>query len=173
MSSIDHCRSFPYVASPEAELLILGSMPGKKSLEAQQYYAHPQNVFWDIMESIFGIGRRLEYLHRLEGLLKSRVALWDVAFQCRRAGSLDADIEMETVVPNDFENFFSHHRKIHTIFFNGQKAEDLFRRLVVKNLTVVPKKLVRLPSTSPAHASLGREQKQRKWRQGLTQMIDT
>ncbi|MBI2082428.1 MAG: DNA-deoxyinosine glycosylase [Deltaproteobacteria bacterium] len=160
-------QSFPSVASPDAEVLILGSMPGERSLQEQQYYAHPYNAFWDIMGALFRASRHLEYEERLRILKENRVALWDVAFQCRRDGSLDSDIR--SVTPNDFQTFFASHPQIHSIFFNGHKAEDLFTKLVLKNLGDFSQKLklVRLPSTSPAHASLTRDQKKRRWQREL------
>ncbi|MBI2500512.1 MAG: DNA-deoxyinosine glycosylase [Deltaproteobacteria bacterium] len=160
-------QSFPFVSSTNAEILILGSMPGQKSLEANQYYAHPHNSFWDLMEHIFGAGHQLEYEKRLQMLKENRVALWDVAFQCQRNGSLDSNIR--AVTPNDFQSFFAKHRRIRSVFFNGQKAEQLFTRLVLSNIgeRVQKLKFVRLPSTSPAHASLTREQKKARWHRAL------
>ena len=163
------CQSFPPSSSPDAEVLILGSMPGQASLQAQQYYAHPHNAFWGIMGELFGAGRELAYAARLKRLARHRVALWDVAFRCERRGSLDAKIRLASVVPNDFRAFLGRHRRIHTILFNGQKAEQLFRALVAKRMPEAVRSIrcVRLPSTSPAHASLSRGQKLARWRAAM------
>lgn len=155
-------QSFPFSASPKAKILILGSMPGARSLKEQEYYAHPQNLFWEIMGDLFGAHRRLKYEKRLQILRDHYIALWDVAFQCHRSGSLDSNIQMQSVIPNDFLSLFSACPKINTIFFNGQKAEELFGKLVLKNLQK-PFRFLRLPSTSPAHASLARDQKKARW----------
>jgi len=156
---------FPYIAEPDARVLILGSMPGRKSLAQQQYYAHAQNSFWPIMGALFGFSDELFYEQRLAALRKHRIALWDVAYQCERPGSLDQAIAMDTVVANDFTAFFTQHRKIHTIFFNGRKAEQLYHRLVVRAQTVniQPIPMFLLPSSSPAHASMTRQQKLEHW----------
>lgn len=154
--------SFPYSADHRAKVLILGSMPGEESLRQQQYYAHPRNLFWDFMGELFGAGRELPYTKRLEILRKHGVALWDVAHSCRRKGSLDSDIT--EVEANDFHELFSEAPKIHTVFFNGQAASALFRKLVLPSLKYEPE-LVTLPSTSPANASISVEKKRAAWRQ--------
>lgn len=163
------CKSFPYVAASSAKVLVLGSMPGHRSLLAQEYYAHPQNQFWDIMGRLFGAGRMIEYKRRLEILTKNRVALWDVAFKCSRRGSMDANIRMETVVPNDLKGFFEGHPSIRKIIFNGRKAEELFNRLILKKMPDLEQrfKLERLPSTSPAFASLSKGEKFERWKRVL------
>jgi len=154
---------FPYIATPDAKILILGSMPGRKSLVQQQYYAHAQNSFWPIMSKLFRFSADLEYHLRLQLLQEQRVALWDVAYQCVRAGSLDQAIEMDTVVANDFATFFSQHRHVKVLFFNGRKAEQLYHRLVsYSNNESLQMHL--LPSTSPAHASISRQEKCRAWK---------
>ncbi|MBL7685910.1 MAG: DNA-deoxyinosine glycosylase [Deltaproteobacteria bacterium] len=157
-------QGFPPVAALDAEILILGSMPGKKSLQAEEYYAHPQNVFWDIMNELIQAGRHLTYLQRLQILQKNHIALWDVAFQCEREGSLDAKIRMQSVRVNDFKTFFLHHSKIRHIFFNGQKAEQLFHQRVRSEIENFSISMKRLPSTSPAHAHLSRAEKIKEWR---------
>ena len=71
-------RGFPPIADPKAQLLILGSMPGIASLEAHQYYAHPRNAFWPIIEELWGIPRTLDYAARTVALRDAGVAVWDV-----------------------------------------------------------------------------------------------
>ena len=48
------CKSFAPIADEQSRILILGSMPGIKSLEQQEYYAHPQNRFWRVMAALLG-----------------------------------------------------------------------------------------------------------------------
>lgn len=155
------CHSFHCVAQTDAQILILGSMPGIRSLRDNQYYAHPQNAFWKIMAHLFEFDGNASYQDRLTFLTKHKIALWDVAYQCEREGSLDSD--MKNVVPNDFQSLFEKCPHIHSIFFNGAKAEQLFKKLVLKDLEKTFQ-MKRLPSTSPAHASLSFEEKLKLWK---------
>lgn len=171
MSTANLCRSFPYSAAPDAELLILGSMPGARSLQAQQYYAHPHNLFWEIMAECCGAARDRTYDERLRALRTHRIALWDVAYECRRTGSLDGNIRPQSVVPNDFATLFAHCPQIHAVFFNGHAAEQLFARLVAKTMPAQQLqrlRFLRLPSTSPAHAALPRVEKKRAWLRAIS-----
>lgn len=155
-------QSFPFSSNRAARVLILGSMPGVESLRQQQYYAHPRNLFWELMGELFGAGRDLPYEERMAVLRNNGIALWDVAHTCRREGSLDSN--MVEVVPNDFAELFAAAPQIHTVFFNGQKAAQLFRKLVQPNLQQEPE-LITLPSTSPANASVSAETKRKEWGQ--------
>lgn len=156
--------SFPPVAPADAEILILGSMPGPLSLARQQYYAHPQNLFWPFMGEIFGAGPDKPYESRLELLQACGIALWDVLKECFRESALDADIVENSIIPNDFPAFFAEHPRIKRVFFNGSKAEQAFKRYVLPTLEVEGLELLRLPSTSPANASIKREKKLAEWR---------
>jgi len=138
-------------------------MPGRASLDAQAYYAHPHNAFWRIMGALFGAGPELPYEARLARLRANGVALWDVIAACERAGSLDAAIDAASVRANDFPGFFADHSGIGRVFFNGAAAEAAFRRHVLPGLGGRPLQLRRLPSTSPAHASLRYEDKLAAW----------
>jgi hypoxanthine-DNA glycosylase len=167
----DHSFGFPPVSRGDARILILGSLPGQASLAAQQYYAQPRNAFWPLMGRLFGAGVALPYEDRLRRLTESGVALWDVCASARRPGSLDTRIEAATVAPNDFAGFFQAHRGIGLICFNGAAAERLFERHVSPTLQVSP--MLRLPSTSPAHASLSFEQKFEAWSAALAALAET
>ena len=159
-----YIHSFPPIAAPDATLLILGSMPGKASLLANQYYAHPRNAFWPIMGELFGAGPAMPYARRIRVLEHAGVAVWDVLASCTRGSSLDSDIDEESIVPNDFASFFRAHPRIERVFFNGAKAEASFRRHVVPRLAAATLRFTRLPSSSPANASWSHARKLRAWR---------
>lgn len=162
--------SFPPVEGKNPRLLILGTMPGKKSLETQQYYAHPRNAFWPIIGELFGIDPQTPYPERLEQLANCGVVLWDVLESCVRPGSLDADIEIETIVPNDIPALLKRYSTIRRICFNGATAAKLFRKYIAPELSItnVTIDYVQLPSTSPAYAGMNFAAKLDAWRQILT-----
>lgn len=157
---------FAPVANPTASTLILGSMPGAVSLAANEYYAHPRNLFWPFMEAIFGIARAAPYRERCAGLKRHGLALWDVLQFCERPGSLDAAIVESSIVVNDFARFLRCHPRLQTVCFNGAKAEQSFCRYV-DPAAHAALRLVRLPSTSPANASISVAQKLDLWREAL------
>ncbi|WP_438970223.1 DNA-deoxyinosine glycosylase [Methylophaga sp.] len=154
--------SFSPIVGPDASILILGSMPGTASLEAGQYYAHSRNAFWPIMAELFGLKTDWPYKKRCAYLAEAGVAIWDVLKACHRPGSLDQHIDIKTMQANDFIAFLSQNSGIKAVFFNGAKAEQVFKRFVLPDLT---KHLVmeKLPSTSPAHAALKFEDKLKAW----------
>ena len=117
---------FDPVATPGAEALILGSLPGRKSLEMQQYYAHPQNAFWRLITQILGAEWPLPYTRRVKLLTENRIALWDVLAAAERPGSLDSSIVHASALANDFAAFFRAHPQIRRVYFNGRKAEELY-----------------------------------------------
>lgn len=165
-------QSFPPVTNAKARILVLGSMPGVASLDAQQYYAHPRNAFWPIMYALLNdsevpASELPEYEQRLELLLSRGIALWDVLQYCYREGSLDSSIDESTIVANDFLSLFRKTPELRAVFFNGAKADHSFRKFVHADIKQQFGHLsfARLPSTSPAHASLNAKQKLQQWRQ--------
>lgn len=155
----------PAAIVPGARLLILGSLPGAESLRRGEYYAHPRNRFWDIVETLFAIPRAVPYAERLTRLGTCGVGLWDVVARGRRRGSLDAGIDTATVEANDFAALFAAQPALTDVCFNGQKAAALYRKLVLPQLSPAHARLVyhTLPSTSPAHAALSAADKYRRW----------
>lgn len=157
------------MTAPGARVVVLGSMPGVASLRQQQYYAHPRNAFWPIAASVFGFDAQASYQARSEALVCAGVALWDVLQACERPGSLDANIDAATIVPNDFAAFFAAHADIGRVCFNGAKAAALYRRHVLPVLTLERElQYFDLPSTSPAHAAMSQQEKLALWRHALT-----
>lgn len=140
---------FDSVSDKETRVLILGTLPGDKSLELQQYYGHPRNRFWKVIATITGESFPETYEARKKMLLDNRIALWDVAHRADRKGSLDSAIERE--VPNDLDAFISRHKQLRAIAFNGAKAAALYGKYFDQNPGLI---YFSLPSTSPANARM-------------------
>ena len=159
-------ESFDFIVNDQTTTLIIGSMPGIKSLNACEYYAHKQNLFWRFVFEAFGQPFDVpNYTVKTAFLLEHHLGLWDAAQSCIREGSLDTNIT--NVQPNDFKMLFSCYPNIRCLLFNGQKAFQLFYRFH-KDLLANKKYLV-LPSTSPANASIPLEEKRRLWFAALNQ----
>jgi hypoxanthine-DNA glycosylase len=156
------------VARPGARVLVLGSMPGVASLAASEYYAHPRNLFWPIMAALLDFDPKASYAKRTAALAAAGIALWDVVGSCVRPVSLDAAIDDDTLVANDFATFFRRHRRIARVCFNGRKAESAWRRHVRPELPPTSKQDYRLlPTTSPAHAGMSYRRKLQVWRSAI------
>ncbi|MBM9603713.1 DNA-deoxyinosine glycosylase [Desulfopila inferna] len=160
-------HGFPPISGPACHTLILGSMPGRDSLDASQYYAHNRNAFWPIMGEIYGATPSLSYDQRRQTLVDNGISVWDVIKSCRRETSLDSAIEEESIAVNDFENFLADHPLLTRIFFNGAKAEQSFKRYVGHLLCTHGLSYLRLPSTSPANARMNFQQKLLAWSSAL------
>jgi double-stranded uracil-DNA glycosylase len=165
-----HVQSFDPVVSRSSRILVLGTMPGKASLRAEQYYAHPRNLFWPIIEQALGIPSSAEYGRRVELLLASGIAMWDVVQLCTRESSLDSDIDDSSVVPNDVGSLLERYGSLQRVCFNGLKAASLFDRHIAPRLggRVQGIEYVRLPSTSPANAAVPYSEKVGAWMDALT-----
>jgi len=159
-------EGFPPIAKTDARVLVLGSLPGVRSIAEQQYYAHPRNAFWPIMQALFEIDG--DYDARRRQLAAKRIAVWDVLHSSVRRGSLDADIRLDVATANDFAAFFSSHPDIGAVFFNGKKAEKLFTRFVDGRPKDPLAQFVVLPSTSPAYAAMPFSSKLARWRQAFS-----
>lgn len=150
--------SLPPIVDNSSKILILGSVPGVKSLQMQQYYAHPQNNFWKLMFHLVDTEFSSDYHTRLQLLKKHRIALWDVIESCERKGSKDTDIKSE--IDNDIQELINSHPNIKIIFCNGQKSYKNLLKVVGKNF-IIP--IVVLPSTSPLH-TIKFEEKLEQWK---------
>ncbi len=142
----------------DPKVLILGSLPGDRSLKENQYYAHPQNRFWPVITTILNNEAAINYSERIELLQTNSICLWDVCKSANRPGSMDTDI-LE-VVPNNIIHLLDQYPSISAILFNGQKARQLFDRYQTcyKELQYIT-----LPSTSPANARFHRAHLIQAW----------
>ena len=158
-------HSFPPIVDAQSRTLILGSMPGKASLLARQYYAHPRNAFWPILCDLLGAGHGLGYDERIALLRAHRIALWDVLKLCTRQSSLDSDIVESSIQTQDFADLFARHPSIDRVFFNGAKAQASYLKYVSPTVAALAPRIAytRLPSTSPAHAGWSLSRKREAW----------
>ena len=132
----------PILPDGPIRTLILGSFPSVQSLEKQQYYAHPQNWFWRVMEHC-GVVRdaRAPYAERVEEVRAGGIAIWDLYEQVQREGS--GDDQIRDAVPNRVEELLES-RGPFQILLNGRRLRE-FRRAFPD----VEAELIALPSTSP------------------------
>lgn len=140
-------------------MLVLGTLPGEVSLRCQEYYAHPRNLFWPILCTLFDESLPPLYAERLSVVVRHRIALWDVCGSAERLASADATIRGE--VPNAIDELIAGHPEIRAIAFNGGGARRLHDRHFKRRPHLA---YLSLPSTSPAHASLGFADKLARWR---------
>lgn len=151
--------SFPPIVAPDIQVLILGSMPGDRSIAENQYYGHPQNRFWRMLAVITDSPVPKDYPTKKKLLLQNRIGLWDVARQAIRKGSMDSDIK--NAVPNDISGLIVRHPGLRLIGFNGRKAEALFDKHFNRSPNLG---YLSLPSTSPANAGITFEALCERWR---------
>ena len=167
MNPPQRLHGLPPIVGPHTRLLILGSFPGVASLRAQQYYAHPYNQFWKILQALWpGIPMGTEYAQRCQWLLDRGLGLWDVYASCERAGSLDSAIR--NAVVNDFATLKAHCPRLCLIAHNGGESFK-HAKLVRASLGMEHFPLVKLPSTSPANASWSFERKLAAWHDVMVQ----
>lgn len=153
-----HKAGFPPLVEAGCRILILGSMPGEKSLEQQEYYAHPRNLFWPLIAALGHEEMPATYGQKKALLAGLNIALWDVCDACIRQGSLDTAIVQE--IPNDLDRFLKEYPSIRTIAFNGRKAAALYRKYCTVHEGIT---YCTLPSTSPANAGIGLLDKRAAW----------
>lgn len=165
-------QGLPPLVGPHTRVLVLGSFPSVKSLQLQQYCAHPQNHFWPIMQALWPDAPwpcDKDYAWRCQCLLAQGVGVWDVYAQCEREGSLDSAIRAAQL--NDFPALLKRCPNLSVIAHNGgesfRHAKALGKMLALAGLAERVE-LHRLPSTSPANASWTFEQKLTAWRAVLT-----
>ncbi|UMQ43489.1 DNA-deoxyinosine glycosylase [Chryseobacterium sp. Y16C] len=153
--------SFSPIIDDHSKILILGSIPGVKSLEKQQYYGHPQNKFWKIIFELFNESFTDDYEEKINVLKKHHIALWDVIDSCERKGSLDSEIRNEEA--NQIEELLEEYPNIHAIFCNGGKFYKNLQKILGKNYKIP---IFLLPSTSPLH-TVSFEKKLEEWKRVL------
>lgn len=173
-------HSFAPIEPAVARILILGSIPGKASLESGQYYFHPRNAFWPIMQQLLGFDINASYATRVAALVTANIALWDVLKSCERSGSMDQNIVGGSETGNDIQGFIDRHPELITLVTNGNKALSVLKKyfnIHKNNSSSKPSNFTMLrqqegqktlqvwamPSTSPANARFSMAEKFQYW----------
>ncbi len=152
-------QSFEPLVFEDTQILILGSIPGEKSLQQFEYYANKNNSFWKILFTLFNTEYSENYTDKINLLKMNKIGLWDTVFSCERVGSSDSSIK--NVKVNSIADLCSNFQNIKYIAFNGKSAEAFFRKYIgdIPNITFLS-----LPSTSPANAQMNFETKLNNWK---------
>lgn len=148
---------FPPLYDEASRILILGSFPSVKSREQQFFYGHKQNRFWKVMASILSCPVPETIEEKKSMLLEHHVAVWDVIGSCNITGSSDASIQ--DVVPNDLSPIFEH-AQIRAVYANGSKSYEMYQKYIYPQNG---RKIVKLPSTSPANAAFSLDRLVGEW----------
>jgi len=159
-------KSFEPIIGFQPKVMILGSLPGEKSLEIQQYYGFKQNRFWKLMFQYLNQEFSDDYQTRIELIKSNPIILWDVAHSANRNGSLDSAILNEE--PNHIEALLEKYTSIELIIFNGKKAEQMYKRFFNSKEHI---KYIVLPSTSPANAGYRFDRLYQLWEESLNKYL--
>ena len=139
-------KGFQPVTYNNTELLILGTFPGEKSLDVEQYYADGRNAFWRLISGVINEDiTMLSYKTKIEKLMQNKIGLWDVFSICEREGSQDSEIR--NPVESDFCKLKTIAPSLKTIYFNGEKPQKYAEKI----LTKMGYSTKLLPSSSGSH----------------------
>lgn len=126
--------SFEPIADPHAKILILGSIPGNRSLIAGEYYAHKHNVFWKIMADLLHFELNSSYEIKVQMLKSAHIALWDVLKSCKRVGSLDSNILPNSQTVNNLQYFFNNTNLFPRCVLMGEKQKIALTAMLLTQL---------------------------------------
>lgn len=156
--------SFPPIVNPDCKILLLGTMPGERSLAVNEYYGHANNHFWKILFTFYKTPFSKNYNLKTNLLLQNNIALWDVLQCCESENSADSSIKNE--VANDFNNFYKNYPLIKSVFFTSKAAEMYYDKYVKKSNDKI---YLTLPSPSRANTWKSFEEKLLDWKSILNQ----
>lgn len=148
--------------------LILGSFPSIASLRAQQYYAHPQNWFWRVLERCGVIeSAAAPYPARAGQLRRIGLGVWDLYAEVRREGS--GDDRIRDAAANRID-LLLHERGPCPILLNGRRGREWKRCFPALDAPITP-----LPSTSPRPLHWNSEESRaaavEEWRAALSDAL--
>jgi hypoxanthine-DNA glycosylase len=159
-------KAFVPFANINSKILILGTMPGEKSLELQEYYGNKGNQFWKLLFALLGKPLSHDYSEKMQLLKEHHIAVWDVLEYCEREGSLDSKIKNE--VPNRFDELYAQFPNIKYVFFSSKNASVYYDRYVGRKESII---YDILPSPSGANATMPFSEKLELWKQKILPVL--
>jgi len=159
-------KAFPPLINDDSRILILGTMPGEKSLELQEYYGNRGNQFWKLLFTMFEMPLSNDYEHRKSLLKDNAIAVWDVLAYCEREGSLDSKIKSEQ--PNDFTAFYKSFPNLKNILFSSKNAAAYYDKYIGRREDI---EYDILPSPSGANATKSFTEKLAIWSEKILPLI--
>ncbi len=152
--------SFNPIIDKRSKVIILGSLPGVRSLKDNEYYANRQNSFWKILFSVFDRPYSSDYRDKTGLLTENCIALWDVIKSAERSGSCDSRIR--SAEPNNIPDLLKKYTSISYIIFNGTFAYRSYKKFFKTPCL----RFEVLLSTSPACAGRDKE-KAEMWEKAI------
>lgn len=159
-------KAFPPLIDSNSRILLLGTMPGEKSLELGEYYGNRGNQFWKLIFAVLEKELSHNYNEKKGLLLQNQIALWDVLEYCERMGSLDSNIKNEKI--NDFKHFYKKYPNIKHVFFSSKNAAVYYDKYVRRREGI---NYETLPSPSGANASMPYSEKLKVWTEKIRPLI--
>ena len=159
-------KAFPPFIYADSEILILGTMPGEKSLDLQEYYGNRGNQFWRLLYALFDEELSHDYNEKRNFLKRHKIAVWDVLSHCEREGSLDSKIKNE--IPNNFRTFYKDNPHLKNVLFSSKKASAYYDKYVGRREGM---HYDILPSPSGANATKSFADKLKIWSEKILPLI--
>lgn len=147
----ERIKCFPPIIFEGSEVLLLGTLPGNKSLQLNFYYADPRNYFWKFFSKYTGHPKPHNMNEVSKILKETKVALWDMYdFGIRKnkqdkETSRDSDIKQE--IWNNIPSLLTDYPNIKRIGIMGGDPYEEFQ----KSYPFI--NAVRLPSTSSSNGA--------------------
>lgn len=170
--SLNGSVGFLAVSGLRPRVLILGTLPSVQSLATKQYYGNPRNAFWLIIERLAGKKFSGPYSEKIETVKRLGIALWDVYCSAPREGSLDSSIVKSAAVINDLSTYLAGESVVQLVACNGASAYNAFVKAYdLEELEGKGISVVKLPSTSPAHAAMPFDDKWSAWNAAISPLL--
>jgi len=140
-------------------ILILGTMPGEKSLLLQQYYANPANHFRKLVFAVYDQPFEVGYDAFKRLLIEQNIGLWNVIGACKREGSSDRAIT--DIIVNDLNKLYEEYPGIQYVFFESASAEKFHAKFASRKNDLY---YGILPSASGRYSRITFSEKLEQWK---------